>query len=206
MKRICAAMVSLILVLTLFPGAVCAEAVSTSAFDEVSTFPYSPFDFYTKLCMINNTLSKPYQVELNTEDYLSVQVSDGNKDLLTINFDQIVYWKDAMNIRELMTPDMKFERCDYINTYPMYKGMRMDEHEIPAEVVEVQILVQMACDPQIKRIEDSDKVYKMLCDAIDEGKTKELNDIVLECDCWMSYGVMLSLRDAATQALDNSHH
>lgn len=206
MKRICVAMMSLFLTLTLFPGALCAEAVSTTLFDEVSTFPSSPFDFYTKLCMINNTLSQPYQVELCTDERMYVTVSNGGTELLFMDFDQIVRWENGHNNRELMGPEKKFERCDYINTYPRFRGLRMDEHVVPEEVLEVQMLVQMACDPQIKRIEDAEYIKKMTCDIIYEGETKELHGIVTAIDSSASYGVMLSLRDTATEELDNMHH
>lgn len=212
MKRTVISAFALILVLSLLAGSLCMTASAATVFDDVSTFPASPFDFYTRLSMINNTLSVPYELEVTDPDedaWIHVYIRSGDKVLATIDFDKTGSFSDGTPMRETMTTDSLFEKCDYINSHLLFKGDSEPDRWVETDVLEAQMLIQMACDPQMKRLEDADEVSRLMCDVIYScpiGEGRERNGIVLELSCWASYGVMLDLRDAGTQALPTTHH
>lgn len=212
MRKHCMSIISLILVVMLLAGNLCmtvsAATSKATVFDKVSTFPSSPFEFYTRLSMINNALPDPFRLELedSPSDWIDITIFRGDDRLFSMDFDRITTWSDGSSIRETMSGDKLLEKCDYINTHPLFKGEMMDDRYLEQDVLEALLLIEMACDPQTKRVEDADEVYAMIQKTIDTGDTQERNGIAMMLDCYASYGVMLTLRDAKTQELPPTHH
>lgn len=212
MRKHCLSIISLILAVVLLAGnfslTVSAATVKPTVFDQVSTFPSSPFEFYTRLSMINNALPDPFRLELeySPSDWIDITIFRGDDRLFSMDFDRITTWSDGSPMRETMSGDKVLEKCDYINTHPLFKGEMMDDRYLEGDVLEALLLIEMACDPQTKRVEDADAVYAMIQKTINTGDTQERNGIAMMLDCYASYGVMLTLRDSETQELPPTHH
>lgn len=223
MKRTAISLISLVLMLALLSGICCIPASAATTIpsfvilDEGGTFPESPYDFLVTLTAICNALPYPRRVEMeivegwngpDSPDVMLFNIYDSYEEgtcLLTIDFDQLQVRSNGTTMRVQMSSSQLYEKCDFINTYPRFVGMEMEQRYFENNVLEAQMLVNMVCDPQLKLFSGKQDYIDTVYTVIEKGSIAN-NGIILDVDAYASYGVMLSLRDIETEDSSPTHH